>query len=329
MVKDRSERDRSGASKGRESGLVAWLQNYVLRHAQTLFYALGQLSQKPFSTLMTTAVIGIALAMPTGLYVLLQSVQQVPHGWDDSTRISLFLHRDISEDQATALAEQLRKRPDIASVNYVSRAHALNEFRRLSGFDAALDALEDNPLPATLVVHPVVGKMGGVDQIEHLLEELRDQAEIDLVQLDMQWVRRLFALMEIGRRGVALLAGLLALAVLLVVGNTIRLAIQNRRDEIVIIKLIGGTDSFIRRPFLYIGLWYGVFGCFCALIMVEASLFMLQEPIQNLAILYNSDFGIHSLDLKTGALLFVSSVLLGLIGSWIAVGRHLRAIEPT
>jgi cell division transport system permease protein len=145
----------------------------------------------------------------------------------------------------------------------------------------------------------------------------------------MQWVKRLYGLMEIGQRGVWVLSTLLALAVLLVVGNTIRLAIQNRRDEIVITKLIGGTDAFIRRPFLYTGFWYGLLGGAVAFALVQMSLWVLAAPVDNLAGLYNSSFRLGGMNWLTTGVLLGAGLLLGLLGSWLAVGRHLRAIEPT
>lgn len=326
-LREREGKGRSGASRGgfRPFG---WLRNYFVRHLQTFFYALGQLSRRPFSTLMTTAVIGIALAMPAGLHVMLINVQQVVSGWDGATQISLFLKQDTSESRALTLADKLRAQPEIAIVDYISREQAMEEFRRLSGFGDALNALNENPLPTVLVVHPTQ-LIQSPEQVAELLQQLKSRPEVDLAQLDMQWVKRLFALMEIGKRGVWVLASLLALAVLLVVGNTIRLAIQNRRDEIIIIKLIGGTDAFIRRPFLYTGFWYGLLGGAIAYALVEISIWMLKSPVKNLAGLYSSTFSLESLDLVTVAILLGFGTLLGLFGSWLAVGRHLRAIEPT
>ena len=305
-----------------------WLHNYLLRHAQTFFYALGQLSRTPFSTLMTTAVIAIALAMPTGLHVLLKNLQGVLSGWDSAAQISLFLERDTSEGNALELAERLRQHPAILTVEYISASQAMEEFQRLSGFGDALKALEENPLPPVLVVQPALAKQDA-EALQALVEALRAEATVDLAQLDMEWVERLYALMEIGKRGVLILASLLAIAVMLVVGNTIRLMIQNRRDEIVIIKLIGGTDAFIRRPFLYTGFWYGVLGSLLAFIMVELSLLALAGPVNSLAVLYNSHFRLGGMDFLTTGSLIGSGLLLGLLGSWLAVGRHLRAVEPT
>jgi cell division transport system permease protein len=300
---------------------------YLLRHLQVLFYSLGQLSRQPFATLMTTAVIGIALALPSGLHVILKNAQQLSGSWDGGARISLFLKRSVNEAQARQLVRRIRQLPEVIEVRYISRQQALDEFRRQSGFGDALTALQDNPLPAVLVVRPRAAASSPAAS-ERLLARLRQYPAVDLAQLDLQWVKRLYVIMDLVRRGVVVLAVLLALAVLLVVGNTIRLAIQNRRDEIVVMKLIGGTDAFIRRPFLYTGFWYGLFGGLIAWLLVSLSLSILGGPIERLAGLYQSRFQLSGLDAASTGLLLLASIGLGLAGSWLAVGRHLRAIEP-
>lgn len=277
---------------------------------------------------MTTAVIGIALALPSGLHVVLKNAQQLSGGWDGAAQISLFLNRSVGDDEAERLAKQIQKLPQVAGVTYISRREALLEFQRLSGFGDALQALKDNPLPSVLVIRPA-SEASTPKATEALLERLGAYPPVDLAQLDMQWVKRLYVIMELVRRGVVVLAILLAIAVLLVVGNTIRLAIQNRRDEIVVMKLIGGTDGFIRRPFLYTGFWYGLFGGLIAWVLVTLSLSILSDPVERLAGLYQSRFELSGLDLASAIMLLATSILLGLAGSWLAVGRHLREIEPS
>ncbi len=307
--------------------IAARSQTLLLRHLQVFFYSLGQLSRHPLSLFMTAAVIGIALALPTGLHVLLQNAQQISGRWDGSAQISLFLKKSVTDRQARDLARQLRQRDEIASVSYISRKQALKEFQQQSGFGDALKALKKNPLPSVLIIQPTLAR-SKPEQTATLLGQLRRDSQVDVAQLDMQWLKRLYAIMDIIRRGVLVLAGLLALAVLLVVGNTIRLAIQNRRNEIVVMKLIGGTDAFIRRPFLYTGFWYGFFGAILAFIMVYTALLLLSGPVEKLAILYHNRFELSRLDFGTALVLLVSGVMLGLVGSWLAVGRHLRDIEP-
>lgn len=315
-------------SRSTRAGLGTALRVYLLRHVQTLVYALGQLSSRPLSTLMTAAVIGIALALPAGLHVLLGNARALTAGWDGATQISVFLRMDVSETRGRALADEFRTLGEVAEARYVSREAALDEFRRLSGFGEALEALEENPLPAVIVLRPAL-LQNDAAAIGQLLAQLRARPEVERAQLDMEWVKRLYAIMDMVRRGVWVLGGLLALAVLLVVGNTIRLHIQNRRDEIVLTKLIGGTDAFIRRPFLYAGLWYGLAGGGLAIVLVSASLALLAGPAQELAELYQSTFRLHGLTLADAGAVLCIGAALGLAGSWLAVGRHLRDIEPT
>lgn len=308
-------------------GLVTSLKTWALRHAQVFFYSLGQLWRTPFNTLMTAAVIGIALALPTGLHVLLQNAQHISGGWDSVAKLSLFLKTSVSDEQAGKLRAQIARLDEVAEADYISREQALAEFKAQSGFGDALTALADNPLPALIIVTPKL-RHSDAAQVQALAERLRTYEQVEFAQLDRQWVKRLYAIMDIIGRGVLILGAMLALAVLLVVGNTIRLAIQNRREEIVVVKLIGGTDAFIRRPFLYTGFWYGLIGGIIALLLVYIALWLISAPVENLAGMYSSAFALHKLDFGTITILMLLSILLGLAGSWIAVGRHLRDIEP-
>lgn len=315
----------SGASANVLSG--ASLGSYVIHHLQAFFYSLGRMWRNPFSSLMTVTVIGIALALPSGLHVILKNIQGISAGWENAAQISLFLKREVAEERARNLVASLKAMPEITDVKYLSPEAALEEFRQLSGFGDALNALDDNPLPTLLIVQPA-SEFTAPAQIENLLDRLRNYREVDIAQLDMEWVKRLYALMEIGKRGVLVLAALLALAVLLIVGNTIRLAIQNNRDEIEVQKLIGATDAFIRRPFLYSGIWHGVLGAIIAWLLVVISLWLLNGPVQRLSLLYGSDFELGSLGLSASVTLVTAGITLGLLGAWAAVGKHLREIEP-
>jgi cell division transport system permease protein len=310
--------------RGPGAALAAWLARHRLAFGDTF----RQLAARPISTLMTVAVIGIALALPAGLHALLANVRAVTSGWNGATQFSLFLKTGLPESRVAALAEELRARRDIASVRLISPDEALDEFRRLSGFGQALDALDGNPLPAVLVVRPSL-KQGTAASVSALAQQLGSRPEVDFAQADVAWVQRLYAIMSIATRGVWLLAAMLGLAVLLVVGNTIRLAVQNRRDEIVIAKLIGATDAFIRRPFLYTGFWYGLAGGLLAVALVTGSLWAVRGPAEQLALLYHSDYALQGLGLVTGTEVILAGGVLGLLGAWIAVGRHLREIEPT
>ena len=309
-------------------GLTTLLSSYFLRHIQVFFYSLGQLSRTPVSTLMTCMVIGIALALPTGLHTLLKNAQQLSGGWESTAQISVFLNKNIRTSQAQKLKSDIQNWPDVISVHYISREQALKEFQELSGFGDALKALNTNPLPSVFIVKPKLSSSSDEQATQRLLNKLRNLKQTDKAQLDMQWVRRLYAIMNIVERGVLILGFLLALAVLLVVGNTIRLAIQNRYKEIVVMKLIGGTDAFIRRPFLYTGFWYGLFGGIIAWLLVSFALLSIGQPLEKLTMLYQNQFELANISFLTVLILLGISIFLGLAGSWFAVGRHLREIEP-
>jgi len=304
------------------------IENYFTHHARALLASLGQLLRAPLATLMTAAVIGIALALPAAFHALLKSVESVTSGWQgDMAQISLFLKPSLKDDQAAALAGRVRALPEVASVRYISPQQALQEFEQSSGLRDALAYLNENPLPGVLVVRPDE-QHGDPAAARTLLARLEKMNEVDSAQLDLAWLERLHALVGLATRGVWLLAGVLALAVLLIIGNTIRLGIQNRRDEIVVTKLLGGTDGFIRRPFVYGGIWYGLFGGLIALVVVNGLLLSLSGPAQQVATLYHSAFRLELLDGGASLIILLSAMGLGSLGAWLAVSRHLRRIEP-
>ena len=305
------------------------LQSWLTRHLQTFFYTLGLLSRAPLGSFLTAAVIGMALALPAGLYVLLDNVQDATRGWDGSNEISLFLKLEVSDDGAAKVAAHVRKWPEVAVARVITREQALEEFRELSGVAEVKDAFSsDNPLPAVIVIEPAVDAGDGA-AMEKLLGRLGALPKVDYAQFDLAWLKRLYAILRIVERGVLVLAGLLAAGVLLVVGNTMRLSIENRRQEIEIAKLFGATDAFIRRPFLYSGLLYGTLGGLIAWLLVMVCFMLLGEPVQRLTALYSGDYRLQALDPLASIILLAGGSLLGLLGSWLSVGRHLAAIEPS
>lgn len=317
----------ASATRSRQN-IASRLSNYLIRHAQVMISSLGRLIRSPFASLMTVLVIGIAIALPTGLYVILINLQTVTAGWDGAAQISLFLRETATVESVDSFEKELKRMDEIDRVRFISKEEAMEEFKRLSGFGQALDALEDNPLPSVMVLKPSINQ-NTPEQLNKLVEKFGKHPVVELAQLDMQWVKRLYSIMEIVQRGVWVIAGLLCVAVLLVIGNTIRLDIQNRREEIVIIKLVGATNAFVRRPFLYTGTWYGLFGGLIAVLLISLSLAVLSQPVARLTALYQSQFQLEGLGFVGTISLVFSSTALGLIGSWIAVGRHLGSIEPT
>jgi len=289
---------------------------------------LGRLYMQPVATMMTVAVIAIALALPVGMYISLTNIGQLSSGWDGSTQISLFLHTSVTQDDAQKLTQRLEKHKNIKKIELIDKATGLEQFKEISGFGDALKYLDNNPLPIVLVIHPKM-QANEPDMTTALVEELGKNPLVELAQLDVQWVKRLYTFLEIANRGILVISSMLAIAVLLVIGNTIRLDIQNHREEIEVSKLIGASDAFIRRPFLYTGLWYGIFGGIVAWFITLISLLLMEDPIHKLALLYHSDFRLSGLGFSNTLLLILISCLLGLTGSWLAVSRHLKEIEPS
>jgi cell division transport system permease protein len=301
------------------------LRHYFGLHRANFAGAVARLAGQPFASALTILVIATALALPAGLRVAVNNADAVSDSWQSAADFTVYLKTDVSEDAARRTARAIDERDDVAGVTVIDRDAALAEFRARSGFGEALDALDGNPLPHTLVVHPASGIVADVEALAGAIEKL---PETELVQVDTAWVARLRAMLALAGRLVDLATVLLGLAVTIVVGNTIRLEINNRSVEIEVTKLVGGTDGFIRRPFLYLGLCYGLAGSFVALLVVATGLLLLGPPVRELAALYGSGFTLRGLSLQESGVLLLGGAFLGWAGAGLAAARHLRAIEP-
>jgi len=332
MADDSRERSAGQPASGGRRGAAtsgkparAFFDAYLSHHKKVARDSLARLGQNPLGSLMTWLVMGVALALPLGLLLLLSSVQSLGAGWEQSGRITVYLKQDQDDVAAMDLQGRLNSRGDVSDVRLITRKQALAQFRKHSGLGPALDYLQENPLPNTLVVTPAIKDP---DHVRSLADSLGKMPGVDQVQVDLTWLKRLRAIVDLVSNTVWALAVLLAAAVLLVVGNTIRLAIENRRDEIVVSKLVGGTDAFVRRPFLYTGAWYGLGGSVVAIILVSVMHWWIGGPLRVLANLYGSDFRLQAAGAGDLLLVIVVGVLLGWVGAWMAVRRHLDAIEP-
>ena len=312
---------------GRQRDLGYHAQTWALQHLQACIFSLGQFCRNPLASLLTASVIGISLALPAGFFVILDNAIRITSGWESSVQITAFLESDIDTREAEQLAIELVQGGRVEKVVLITREKALEEYRQLSGFSEALDALEFNPLPNLLLIEPRLGE-NPEGSVQHLLESLESRGEVEKAQYDQQWIKRLNAIIGIIQRTVLILTIFLCLAVLLIIGNTIRMLIYHRRPEIEIAKLFGATDRFIQRPFLYSGFWYGLCGSIIAWILITLSLFLLDDPARQLASLYRSGFDLSGLGPAQVLILLGSGISLGLIGSYISVRRHLAAIEP-
>lgn len=294
-------------------------------HALVARQALSRLLQTPVASLMTLAVLAIALALPGFLFTALGNLQALTAGWDPEPRIALYMQTELSDQAIDSFSRELLLRDDLSSVELISRDKGLEDFRRYTDFADLLDYFDHNPLPAVIMVTPLSDDPA---QLPLLQAELQALAGVSDAQLDMEWVQRLNAVIALAERGSYVLGGLLAMAVLLVVGNTVRMTIESRRDEIIVSKLVGATDAWVRRPFLYSGLWFGLLGGLLAWLLVQVALLMLTEPAQALADLYLNRFEVSGLGVGGTLSLLATAAVLGLAGSWLAVARHLREIEP-
>lgn len=327
LSKRRMAEPRSGASQSK-TRLGDKLRAYWAHHRSVARESLLRLLHTPLQSLLTWLVVAIALALPGVLYLALGQFQSLGQSWETQPRVSVFLDLRAREEAALQLREHLLQKVEIEAVDYISPEQALREFEQYSGLGSVLDTLEENPLPSVLLVHPAADYRSP-EHLQQLQQSLNAEALVDDARLDMDWVRRLHQIMVMGQRLVAAMAVLLALGVLLVVGNTIRLAIESRREEIVVVKLVGATNAFVRRPFLYTGFWYGFGGGLLAWLLLAVGVQWLSGPVAQLAELYQSDVRLQGLSGWESVVILLGSGVLGLLGAALAVSKHLHTIEPT
>ncbi|MDV3469909.1 permease-like cell division protein FtsX [Stenotrophomonas sp. C3(2023)] len=302
------------------SRLGIWWQH----HMHSVVFSLGRACRKPWATLLTVMVMALALALPLGLSIALDNLTHFTGSVQQSRDINLFLKTDLDGAAATALAETLRARPDVHAITVRTPEQGLNELREHAGLGEAIDALPDNPLPSLLVITPAA--QADDAQLAGALEAL---PQADLVQHDALWRTRLDGWLGFGARLVQVLSVLLGLAAVLVVGNTVRLDIQARREEIGVLQLLGASDGFIRRPFLYLGAWYGLGAGVVALWLVAGAGAALAGPLAELSRSYGSPFALKGLDLLHSFIVLLAIVVVGWLGAWLVTGHFLRQTRPT
>jgi len=301
------------------------IKAYLLNHQQVGIQTLRNLFTTWLTSTMTWMVIGIAFALPTILYLLLTNLGNFGGTWDGKPRLSLYLGSEITESEGRKFAAQLTLNNWIMNTRYISAESALAEFEENSSLGDVLASLPGNPLPAVVEI-----ESGSISpaEIKLRLTQLETRQEVEKISVDIGWIERLFALLALGERFVTAIGVFLGLGVVLAVGNTIRLAIENRRAEIEIIKLVGGTDRFVRRPFLYLGFWYGIGGALVAWVLVQGSLVFLSAPVETIAQSYRDDFALSGPGILDSTIILLAGTGLGVSGALLAVSRHLSDIEP-
>jgi cell division transport system permease protein len=295
-------------------------------HLQALTGSLVRMARNPLATLLTLLVIGLSLALPAMLELLVTNAAVGTDGFANALDLSVYLKSDVSLERAGELKAEALQRADVAGVDVIPSEQALEEFKQYSGFGAALTALKENPLPNVLHIRPRIEQDAG--RLEVLRKYLASWPEADIVQLDSEWVLRFNAILEVLRRLLLLTSVLLGAGVLAIIGNTIRLEIEGRHAEIEVIKLVGATNGFVRRPFLYTGMIYGAGGALLAWGIVAGAVAWLDEPVSHLAYLYGSHFQLRGLARHDIATLLAGGVVVGWLGAWLSATRHLQRLEP-
>ena len=302
----------------RRSGFGIWVD----QHLYSFVFSLGRVVRKPWATLLTIGVMAVAFVLPLGLWLALSNIEHFAGNVSDSREIDVFLKPQVEEARANALAVELRGRTDVAGVDVRTPAQGLEEFRQRSGLGESLDVLEGNPLPTLLRVTPRDDETQLVAALSHL-------PEADLVQHDAVWRDRLRGWIAFGVRLVWVLGALFGLGALLVVGNTVRLDIQSRREEIGVLQLLGASDGFIRRPFIYLGAWYGLAAGALAIGLLAAAAAALTPPLSQLAQSYGSHFALAGLDPLRAIAVLLGATIIGWVGAWLVTGHFLRQTRPT
>ena len=304
------------------------LKLYLRQHQAFLIESFTRLIGHPLASIMTIMVIAISLSLPGGLFVLLKNVQSVTDRWEQQSVISLYLFPSLEDTEALSLSHQLSSRADVASVEYISKEEGLRYFEQSSGYEQIMSTLPENPLPIVLKVIPkAIVDLNTLPDLQTLRDQLQSLPQVELAQLDAEWLQRLATMISFGERFVYAISALLIIAVLLIVGNTIRMAVESRRDEVLVMKLVGATNSYIRRPFLYMGFWFGLLGGLFASICILLLSWWVSAPAARLVELYHAGFELQSFNAVEIIICLTISAVIGVIGSWVAVSRHIRNIE--
>ncbi len=297
-----------------------------MRHALSqIGGVLHRMFASKLAGMLSILVIGIALSLPAGMYVMLQNARGMVAQLSGTPQISLFLKMDASVDDVEKLRVQLAQHPSISRAEFVSRNQALQQLKESTGLSDVIGGLKQNPLPDAFIIYP---KSGVAKALDELKKEFAKLPTVELAQLDSAWAYKLEALLNFGRMAVLILAGLLSVALIAITFNTIRLQILTQRDEIDVARLIGATNGFIRRPFLYFGAIQGLLGGIMAWLIITLGVMLLNWQLEELSQLYTSQFSLHQLSAGDSLTLLLFSMYLGWLGAWLSVTRHLSQIDP-
>ncbi len=321
----------SGDSSGASQQSIGRIQRFIafwVNNVRQIITSLGEIWRTPVASVMTILVMGLSLTLPATLHIIVKNVQSINVQWESASEISLILHDDLTEQQIASAVRRIGAYSEIESLRYISKEDALSEFKQLSGFGQALKYLNDNPLPASLIVTPQPDYRHA-QAAKDLLYKLQKEREVDFGKLDIDWLARLNAIVSMLEESVITVAILLLVSVVLIIGNTIRLSIISRREEIEVMKLVGATEGFIQRPFVYTGIWYGLMGGLVAFVVLAFVVWWMQSALVEISGLYMSDFEVQGLNFSEFVTLMILASGLGFSGAFWSVHRHIKEIEPS
>lgn len=320
-------RTSAGANFRGKLSLTQQIRTFFTNHIRQALTSLGEISQHWVGSVMTIAVLGLSLTLPSTFYVLVKNTEALTQQWQQATEINLFLTPNTASADIQQLIKRVSLWPEVENIHYISAEQGLEAFKQQSGLGDVLMYLDSNPLPDVIVVTPQAKHMSAT-AAKILLNKLTQQHDVDYGQLDVEWLNRLHALIEVTKELTIAIASVLFLAVVLIVGNTIRLNILNKKTEILVMKLVGATNGFIQRPFLYTGFWFGLLGGVCAWVCVGFLLWWIQGSIDALAQQYQHNIYLSGIQFSELLVILAASITLGLTGSYVAVTKHIKEIEP-
>jgi cell division transport system permease protein len=335
MIQNRRRKNESKSSLSLLSSddvnkktLINRIQSYFYSHHLAFSSATSRISSLPFQFLSISLVVAIALSLPAGFYVAVTNLQKIVNVTDSSNTITVFLKTTATQPQIELLKEKVSLDEGIEVIKYISSQQGLDEFRAESGFGDILKMLDENPLPPVFLIEPDKDIQNNSELIKKLVTRLKKEHLIENIQIDMMWLKRLQAILLVSERLSFMLGVILAFGVLLIISNAVALSLDSKSEEVIVIKLVGGTNAYVRRPFLYTGLCYGSFGGILSWIFIAIAVYWLSIPIEKLSALYQSSIELEGLGFFGLISLISIGVSLGLLGAWLAVTRQLSAIEP-
>lgn len=297
-------------------------QGFVERQLRVLRTTAKRLLATPLGTLLTVAVIAISLALPATFFLGVSSLQELGMSWRGDTRVTIYLEPHIDDASGAALAETLAARDDVRSTEHIGKAQAAEDFTAWTGYDDLMASLAENPLPGAIVIEPAID-LDDERAVEALGDSLLALDAVESADLDIRWLERLNAVLRLINTGISIVASLLAVAVVITVGNTLRLDMQARREEIHVAQLVGATDHYVQKPFLFTGMLYGFFGGLLAALLCTAALTLLNQPVAALAQAYQSSFELAGLGIGGALTLIACGTALGLAGAWLTARQHI------